>query len=146
MKPLTRIATYTAEHGGGTFDARTFEPVEPASGYAVGLAQGTAAYVWWPKDVDRFAKRVARMWNAPYVGTWHDPATGWVEVDPVVIVADYAEAMSLARLNGQKAIYSFATREAIPVRAKGECACGSRLTIADRGPRCRQCVLEGRRS
>jgi len=109
-------ADHTLANGGGTFDAVTLAPVYPTSGYAVGVYPGTwrtvrvyagaDSHPAERADLSRAIKACAADIGAAYVGTWtHD---GVVDVDPITIVETHAEALALARANGQHAIYSFA--------------------------------------
>lgn len=112
MKTIQTVAAYTAEHGGGTFEAGTLLPFEPTRGYAVGLADGTAATTRNAADLDRAAKAVASEWVASFVGTWL-AEDGSVHVDPVAYIIDRESAERLARENHQIAIYDYAAGESI---------------------------------
>jgi hypothetical protein len=111
-EPKYPIAAYTAEHGGGTFDALTREPFAPRHGYAVAVAHGTAAIVRRADHVDAAAIRVAQEFGAPFVGTWLDPY-GDVHVDPVEYVIDRQRAIRYGRERAQAAIFEFSTGEEI---------------------------------
>lgn len=106
------IAVYTLEHGGGTFEAGTGLPFEPAEGYAVAMAAGTQAWVTDPADLPDVARLVAQEWDASFVGTWVAPDRR-IHVDPVQYVRDLDRALAIGRENGQLAIYSFTTKEVI---------------------------------
>ena len=102
--------------GGATLDASTLEPVYPTEGYAVGLAFGTALAWRVPSEwtLDSAVRHVASTYPAAsFVGLWlHD---GIVDVDPVAIVATLPDALTLATVNRQLAVYSFVTGEDIAV-------------------------------
>ena len=110
----TDLLTLCKANGGATLDARTLEPVFPTEGYAVGLAVGTviSAPAYGPKHLEVYARGIAARYPAaPFVGLWlHD---GIVDVDPVAIVAILLDALALATVNRQLAVYSFATGEDI---------------------------------
>ena len=100
----------TLDNGGGTFERNTLAPVHPTSGYAVGLHRGTFRSVSWAPDHlrSRLALAIAetRATDCAYIGTWSHGDI--IDVDPVAIVATLADALALARANGQHAVYSFA--------------------------------------
>lgn len=109
------MASYTREHGGGTFSAATGEPYTGPAGYAVGMAQGDGATL--PADataesIAETARRVAGEWSARFVGTWVRP-DGRIAIDPVRVLTDRAVAELYGRAHGQDAIWSFALGEAI---------------------------------
>jgi len=94
---MDTISTLTARDGGGTFDAVTLRPYSPRQGYAVGLADGTAAQLPLA-DVARLAvavRKVAARFRCAYVGTWIKDDV--VHVDPVAVVPNLAAALYLAR-------------------------------------------------
>lgn len=95
--------------------AGRFGPVRcyrSTAGYAVGMADGTAATTRDATDLDRLARHIAKEWYSSFVGTWLDD-DGSVHVDPVVYVIDRESAESLARDNHQIAIYDYAAGESI---------------------------------
>ena len=105
----------TLADGGGTFDARTGRAIRPTSGYAVGLAHGSAVVIPAGPGLAAALRLAVRRIRAQYprahVGTWVD--AGRVHVDPVAIVADRATAERLGRERGQLAVYAFATGETV---------------------------------
>lgn len=111
------VRDYSLAHGGGTFKADTLTRVEPRSGYAVGIRGGESIEADFPQvivyDILRVRRRVMDR-GGRYLGTWVDGGTFYT--DPIAIIEDKDEAVSLAFINDQRAIYSFATGEVIPVR------------------------------
>lgn len=99
--------TRTLIDGGGTFDRETGEPVQPATGYAVGLPGGTKVDGRETNlaVLSTAIRRVSRDSRAPFVGTWFD--TGTAYIDPVVILPDRESALILARALGELAIWDF---------------------------------------
>ena len=116
------VMTRTLTNGGGTFDRLTGEPVEPTTGYAVGLPGGQKVD---GKETNlallsTAIRRVSRDARAPYLGTWMaDTLTGSaVYVDPVVILPDRESAVLLARALGELAIWDFGKGREVHVNEK----------------------------
>lgn len=110
------IAAYVADNGGGTFDA-TGWPVEPANGYAVGMAPGFASILPGSATPLRLAtamRRVQQEWESRFVGVWVTD-DGKLAIDPVRILTYKGAALDLARDNAQRAIWGFAEGVAIEV-------------------------------
>lgn len=116
IEPATLVPGYVAENGGGTFDAATLAPFSPADGYAVGMAIGTVAYQPIAAQLTDTMIRVAREWDASYVGAWIDD-DGRAAIDPVIYVRDRDRAIALGRANRQRAIWDFAAGAVIPLEA-----------------------------
>jgi hypothetical protein len=105
---------YILKNGGGTFDAKTFEPVEPKDGYSVGIEFGSYKVLEIaPKfgfdlldmDIESVFEDIVEEFGVEYVGAW--VKDGFVHLDPIIIVEDYKEAVDLGIENGQQEIYSF---------------------------------------
>ena len=103
-----------AQDGGGTYEAETYLPFRPTSGFAVGIGGAripAAAYdiqtAYW------LLRAVSTEYEANYVGTWLDG--GMVHVDAVRYIRDLSSAVVLARAMGQEAIYDFGDRISIYV-------------------------------
>lgn len=101
-------------NGGGTYEGKTLLPFTPTTGFAVGIGgihlpadTVTAEAVVWAM------KAVASEYETAFVGTWLDD--GIVYFDAVHYVVALDRAMRLGQQAGQKAIYSFATKEALPL-------------------------------
>lgn len=110
--------------GGATLDAAALRDgagrvkfVRPTAGFAVGYGQGAtlpAGAEYGAGRLRALAVTVARLDpEASHVGLWlHD---GLVDVDPVMIVADFHDAVTLGRQHAQLAVYSFADGEDCPL-------------------------------
>jgi len=113
---------YILKNGGGTFDAETFEPVEPTEGYSVGVVFGTYkvleiapefGFDLWDMDIQSVFEEIVEKFNVKHVGAW--VSDGFLHLDPVVIVDEFADAVRLGAENGQQEIYSFADRRSFDV-------------------------------
>lgn len=116
MARLISLVRVTLGMGGATIDTRTMRPVNPRAGYAVGMADGTAATVRADASelvLRRAIRRVAREYGAEYVGTWHTGDT--IAIDPVAIVPTKRTAIMLGRRARQEAIYGFRSARTIYV-------------------------------
>lgn len=105
-----------ALHGGGTYERGTLLPFTPSSGFAVGIGGiHLPVDVVGPQNLAWAAKCAASEYETAYVGTWLDE--GIVYFDGVLYFShlDGARAIACARFYGQKAIYDFATKEAVNV-------------------------------
>lgn len=113
---------YILKNGGGTFDAKTFEPVEPKDGYSVGIEFGSykvleiapaAGFDLWDIDVQSVFEEIVEKFNVEYVGAW--VKDGFVHLDPVEIYVGYRDAVLAGLANGQQEIYSFKDGDSINV-------------------------------
>lgn len=112
-------AQYTVENGGGTFRASDLTPVNPNSGYAVGIHHGGSAVKFslignhnlYGRIQARIVEVTVRYPLAPFIGTWIDDDQT-LHIDPVLILINPDDAVTLGRAMGQLAIYDFETREA----------------------------------
>lgn len=106
------IIDMTLRQGGGTFDS-TGAAVTPESGYAVGTIRGTYMAITPSSSSLAYGafSSLIRLYKAEYFGTWYH--NGLIYIDPVAILDDRKEAEALGRLNGQKAIYDFASQREI---------------------------------
>lgn len=109
----TLIIEITRTDGGCTWDALNNEPLNPSSGYAVGVRQFGASN---NKQVLRAMLRIAANYSET-IGTWVDAKTGNIHVDAVRIIEDCDTATTLAKSNGEIAIWDFANKEEIRIDA-----------------------------
>lgn len=113
-RKATAILAATVESGGCTFDARNLLAFAPATGYAVGVggARLPAGDVT-AEVIANTAYRVAQEFDSTYAGTWLDE--GFVYIDAIRYFGSErrGDALACGRLYGQKAIFDFATQEAI---------------------------------
>lgn len=110
---LYALVDHTLANRGGTFDAVTLEPVNPASGYAVAIGHigSNGALLTRDSLYDRLNRTVLDL-RAPYVGTWVDTnrfGNDVAYVDHVVILPDRESALILARAFRELAIWDFST-------------------------------------
>jgi hypothetical protein len=116
---IMTAAASTLADGGGTFDSRTLRPANLSSqGYIVAVATNDAAEVVAarPSAVTLAIISIRRRYpETRLIGTWVNPETGLVHVDPVVRLFNRADALRVARALGQRAIYELATQTAIEV-------------------------------
>ena len=117
---------YTREHGGGTFcDRGVLEPgpaANPVNTYVVGLMRGSAFRIHplFSAAVNPAVEAIIGSDSFFYAGTWIDPETDLIHVDPVAVyVGDDQEtldaALYMAKLADQKAIFNLRTGETIYV-------------------------------
>lgn len=115
ISALASIAVQNPE--GYTVNAATLQPI--TSGYSVGLAvtQDSFGADGLAKVVDVIAKMQnqgeAFYFEGLAFGGWYDSKSGRYYYDASVIVKDRAEALELARVNGQLAIYDLDNLEEI---------------------------------
>lgn len=115
ISALASIAVQNPE--GYTVNAATLQPI--TSGYSVGLAvtQDSFGADGLAKVVDVIAKMQnqgeASHFEGLAFGGWYDSKSGRYYYDASVIVKDRAEALELARVNGQLAIYDLDNLEEI---------------------------------
>ena len=107
---ISAIAAIAAQNPKGyTVNAATLQPI--TSGHAVGLAvtQDSFGAEGLEKVVDIIAKMQnqgeASRFDGLAFGGWYDSKSGRYHYDATVIVKDRTEALELARVNGQLAIY-----------------------------------------
>lgn len=109
ISALAAIATVNPE--GYTVDAHTLNPV--TSGYAVSLAATQNSF-----GMEGLVRVVDYVTSHPFVtafGGWMDSETGLYYYDATVIVDDLAQALELARVNGQIAIFDLGNMEEIRI-------------------------------
>lgn len=112
-----RAAAYaqTLAQSGGTFDLAGHQPDR---GFAVALANGP---IIDPTDRLSFIRAYRQTMKsvqsgfAPYVGTWIDPDTGKMAIDPVTVVGSRAKAQRIGRMSRQKAYYDLLRDKNYPV-------------------------------
>lgn len=114
--PDAGMYDHTAANGGGTFDVATGQEMGLSSGYGVGNGLDGVIVDNTKDAVDAAYAEVSKT-GVPNIGTWVNPETGKVHVDPTEVVMDEATAMKLAQERGELAIHDFATHEDIPVPA-----------------------------
>jgi len=101
-------------NGGATLNAATLDYAEDATGYAVGLAKGTAIVL--PEDADDTTlglamRLIAGAYDCSFVGAW--VAADGVHLDPVAIIRDRHDAERIGRGNNQQAIYDLGKGEEV---------------------------------
>lgn len=115
ISALAAIAAQNPE--GYTVNAATLQPV--TTGYAVALAvtQDSFGAEGLAKVVDVIAKMQnqgeAFRFDSLAFGGWYDTKSGRYYYDATVIVKDRTEALELARVNGQLAIFDLDNLEEI---------------------------------
>lgn len=115
ISALAAIAAQNPE--GYTVNAATLQPM--TSGYAVALAvtQDSFGAEGLAKVVDVIAKMQnqgeASRFDGLAFGGWYDSKSGRYYYDATVIVKDRTEALELARVNGQLAIFDLDNLEEI---------------------------------
>jgi hypothetical protein len=122
MSEEVGMLEYILKNGGGTFDAKTFEPVEPKDGYSVGIEFGSykvleispqSGFDLWDIDVKSVFEEIVEKFNVEHVGAW--VKDGFVHLDPVEIYVGYRDAVLAGLANGQQEIYSFKDGDSINV-------------------------------
>jgi hypothetical protein len=101
-------------NGGATLNAATLTDASNATGYAVGLAKGTAIVL--PEDADDTTlglamRLIAGAYDCSFIGAW--VAADGVHLDPVAIIRDRTEAERIGRGNNQQAIYDLGKGEEV---------------------------------
>lgn len=118
------LLTDTVEHGGGTYvvtggpltaDARTYRRLDLPQGYTVGIHPADYMKVhatdsWLMQTV---LDSLSLNYPGALVGTWYDEATGFITVDPVVVVADEDTARKVGEALRQVAIWDNAANRII---------------------------------
>lgn len=107
--------------GGGTY------PVDPSirvpkTGHAVGISEylsGAQSYHVSADDPRSFleAFRAQRKAGAPYVGTWWDPDTNLIDVDPSTVIPRKREADMVLRGGHEKAAFDLRVGQTDPEHA-----------------------------
>jgi hypothetical protein len=101
--------------GGFTVDPRTGADV--TGGYAVSVhpAEGTVLATVTPGDLITYVVSHADALALPgsVFGGWKDPADGRVYLDVSTLVTDRSEALTLARVNDQLAVFDFSTGQSV---------------------------------
>lgn len=105
-----RIVDAAMRDGGGTFSP-TGEAVFPESGYAVGVSPGTWFKTHSVTQASEAVREMSLIMPDVHVGIWLDRS--FIHIDPVVIVSDFDEAVSLGRNKLQVGIYDFAKGQTI---------------------------------
>lgn len=110
-------------HGGATVDPKTGERYTKDEGYAVGSTQDTAAKasIAGPNRLahekaaqQRLDRRHgAELRTGGYVGSWRE--NGKIHYDPVQIVEDRDDAISMAKKRNQKAIWDLKNKREISI-------------------------------
>lgn len=107
---ISTIAAIAAQNPEGyTVNAATLQPI--TSGYAVALAVTQDSF--GAKGLKKVVNVINKMQNqgessrfdSLAFGGWYDTKSGCYYYDATVIVKDRTEALELARVNGQLAIY-----------------------------------------
>jgi hypothetical protein len=111
-------ATLAADPMGGTFPVDPFAKV-PTRGHALGIPQllgGETIDV--PMDPSNLTMKSVRGFlgafhtqrklGAPFVGTWLDPETGLISVDPSTVIPRKRDADLVLRAGGEKAAWDIA--------------------------------------
>lgn len=119
---------HTTANGGGTFSPRTGKPRNYTSGYSSGGHSGTFGTVAEgdAEGLRAAAKAVRTEYPGADVGTWRNPATGMIEVDPSFHFTDKGEALRFATEHNQQAIYDHGNKTDIEV--------GGPLRLSSKGP------------
>jgi len=99
----------TIASGGATMPAIPGISV-PTTGHALGVSAylpGAESYHVPQNDVRGFIRAVwaQRQAGAPFVGTWLDPETGLIDIDPSTVVSNKREADMLLRGGREKAAF-----------------------------------------
>ena len=112
MNSAQNIIADTVQNGGGTYDAITYEPYDPADGFAVAIggARIPADRVT-PRLVSKAIALLRQEFGTELVGTWLDGDI--VYIDAVRHIYDVGEAKALGREHHQLSIYNFATEEVV---------------------------------
>lgn len=123
MSEEVGMLEYILKNGGGTFDAKTFQPVEAIlDGYSVGIEFGSYKVLeiapksgsdLLDQDIEIEFRKIVEEFGVEYVGAW--VKDGFVHLDPVEIVSGYRDAVLTGLANGQQEIYSFKDKESINV-------------------------------
>lgn len=117
---IDTVVRHTNRRGGATVSLSDGSLVGTPS-YAVAVCPARNRVVPWcavtADDIREYVGDNLDLLTQPgyAVGTWFDPATGWVELDIAVVVPDRAAALALADVHGQQAIYDLLERVTIYV-------------------------------
>jgi len=113
--------TLLANTEGATIDPLTYKPRNFKHGYAVSLTDNAfkpfslEATRTNARKLKAYAKRMNLQ--SYYLGYWLDKQTGTAYLDLSIILQKKAEAMTLARIFNQKAIFNFSTMESVYLTA-----------------------------
>ena len=113
---------HVIQNGGATIDPITWT-LYNGKGYAVsikGFESRVHESVFTPEVFFWLFSEYCHLARAKgaFVGLWYDSITGYYVFDLSVLYDDKETAMSIAELNGQKAIWDFGNSKAIYVEAK----------------------------
>ncbi len=115
---ISTLAVIAAQNPEGyTVNAATLQPIK--SGYAVSLAITQDSF--GAEGLEKVVNVIKKMQNQGEAsrfdglafGGWYDSKSGRYYYDATVIVKDRTEALELARVNGQLAIYDLNNKEQI---------------------------------
>jgi len=102
--------------GGATIKSRTFTPITPKRGYAVGATTETAIRLPITATETTIRQALFLIWyrfGTRHLGAWVDGDT--IHLDPTTIVRTKRDAMRLGRENRQIAIYNLAKGQTITI-------------------------------
>jgi hypothetical protein len=104
--------------GGGTFDARTLDPITDGAWAVGGSLPGHTLETRESRALDldvafAYAVDTLRGDGASVIGTWVDE--GVLYVDAIEVIADTDDAIRLARSRGEKAIYHLTDKVTLEV-------------------------------
>lgn len=109
------VTALSVPDGGFTVDPRTGADV--TGGYAVSVhpAEGTVLATATPGDLIEYVVSHADALALPgsVFGGWKDPTDGRVYLDVSTLVTDRSEALTLARVNDQLAVFDFSTGQSV---------------------------------
>lgn len=115
ISALAAIAAQNPE--GYTVNAATLQPVTTGHAVALAVTQDSFGAEGLAKVVDVIVKMQnqgdASRFDGLAFGGWYDSKSGRYYYDATVIVKDRAEALELARVNGQLAIFDLDNLEEI---------------------------------
>lgn len=117
-KLVSMVDALSVGDGGFSVDPRTGENVR--AGYAVAVHPERERVLTDPVGVGDLIAYVVQVADALALpgrvfGGWRDPQTGRMYLDVSAIIADYSDAVSLARESGQVAIFDLTAGESIRV-------------------------------
>lgn len=113
-KAIDEVMADLANDGGGTYQAGTFLPFRPESGFAVAIGGVTLPAVACTEESLRWALwAVGSEFMTSFVGTWLNEGTVYVDGVTYFNGSRRDDAIDAGREHGQLAIYDYATKEAI---------------------------------
>lgn len=102
------------QDGGGTYEAKTFLPFKPSTGFAVGIgglhmpvASVTAEVVVWA------SKAAASEYETSFVGTWLKDGNVYFDAVRYFAASERKAALLAGYQAGQEAIYDFGMADVI---------------------------------